>query len=786
MNHFWSSFNSEVKSARLALLDSVELDVLDVQNAEWISTRAVFTDGVMYLHHASDEPFAALPLAGVRVVGHMAKPYIQILTETETLLLHLESQESNIRCLATLLAWSETRERGLEAKAWIPQPLFETMQETDKDELLVCKFSVHFTAPHASHSSSWQTVLGSLNRRGLLTLALDKGEPFKLDITQVPADCIRRVDSSLVSSEWVIFIVPDMGGPESVYLKLSTDNDFEDWFVSLRSFCKQTVYTTLSRNPLASVRFNHSFKVCVLSAKVRGSDEYNEFFDFSNTYVDVCFNDWIWARTPVHPTPDDAFWGQEFTFKELDKELAPLELVLRRTNSERPSELDSFLAKVIITDTGDPTERWVALESEEDPDLPLSLYISYQHTRTPVLDASFYEGMRAILRQKTNLRLAYDLVRGESKQIVSACDIFTDIYRGEFMHTEWIASLITLEVQKIAVEANSATTTDVLFRGSSLLSQALEKFMFLHGHEVLSKTIGRFVRKICASKDELELDPSKIHGTQAEVAAVAKVNRLAFEHYMTYLWTLIKNYTLPETFRYLMAHLRKELINQLGVTEAQAWNGLAAFIFLRFYCPALLNPRLFGLVDQTLPTSHQRALTLFAKILQSFANRVKLGSKQEWLLPLNRFLESHDAELVSYYQQISDWNKKIPLPRVPKQLPLKAFMGSHLTNPYLVDLGASYARLASWMASNYEFDKNWDTSLCSLYEECKRLTNKLKEICDNLEQPDPLPEQNDANSNTTLYTNWTSMLYSPDSSLLEAQYVKPPEKKSIFRLFRRS
>lgn len=784
LNHFWATFTSEVRSAKPHPLDFVDLDVLDVEHAEWVSARAHFENGVLSFSHGSDSPFASIKLSGLRIVGHMAKAYIQILNDNQTFLLHMDSHESNVKCLATLLAWSETRDRGIQNKAWTPKAQFGTVQSGEKEELLVCKFNVHFTAPHASDSSSWQTVLGTLDKKGRMSLSVDRGEIFALDITQIYADCIRRVDPSLVSSEWVIFIVPDMGGPESVYLKFSTDNDFEDWFVCVRGFCKQTVHTPLTRDVSQSIRFSHLFKVNILSGKTKGPDDTQAFFDFSNTYVDICFNDWIWARTSVHPSANDPFWGQEFVFKELDRDLAPLELVLRRTNTDRPSELDLFLAKVIIDNSDAGTERWVTLEADENTDVSISLYISFEHVKTPVLDSACYDGMQSILRKPSNFDIATTLVGSSSKLVMPTCELFTDIYRGEFMHTEWMTSLISSEVSSLAKENTKATGTDVLFRGSSLLSQALEKFMFLYGRDTLVKTVGRFVRKICASKDQLELDPSKINGaSDAEVGAIAKVNRLAFEHYLNYLWSLIKNHSLPETVQYLMTHLRKEMQEKLQATDAQVWNGLAAFIFLRFYCPAILNPRLFGLADQTLTSGNQRALTLFAKILQSFANRVKMGSKQDWLLHMNRFFESHDAELVAYYKKASSWTSDMPLARVPKQLPLKSFMGASLTNPYLVDLPASYARLADWIANNIEFNKDWDHATRLLYEESKKVSNQLRDVYAVLEEPDPLPTQ--PGDPVTLYANWTSMLYSPDSSLLDSHLVKAPEKKSLFRLFRR-
>lgn len=50
------------------------------------------------------------------------------------------------------------------------------------------------------------------------------------------------------------------------------------------------------------------------------------------------------------------------------------------------------------------------------------------------------------------------------------------------------------------------------------------------------------------------------------------------------------------------------------------WQALSAFVFLRFFVPAILHPHLFGLVEGLPPPGVHRTLKLIAKVLQSLAN----------------------------------------------------------------------------------------------------------------------------------------------------------------------
>jgi len=46
----------------------------------------------------------------------------------------------------------------------------------------------------------------------------------------------------------------------------------------------------------------------------------------------------------------------------------------------------------------------------------------------------------------------------------------------------------------------------------------------------------------------------------------------------------------------MFGNIRDEVINKFK-TGVEQYTAVSGFIFLRFFCPAILNPMLFGLVD---------------------------------------------------------------------------------------------------------------------------------------------------------------------------------------------
>jgi len=83
------------------------------------------------------------------------------------------------------------------------------------------------------------------------------------------------------------------------------------------------------------------------------------------------------------------------------------------------------------------------------------------------------------------------------------------------------------------------------------------------------------------------------------------------------------------------------------------YTAVGAFIFLRFFCPAIVAPEIEGLVTTVPSKEMRRGLTLIAKIIQNLANNVLFGAKEPYMFPLNEFLTHNIYRVTTFLREIS-------------------------------------------------------------------------------------------------------------------------------------
>jgi neurofibromin 1 len=83
------------------------------------------------------------------------------------------------------------------------------------------------------------------------------------------------------------------------------------------------------------------------------------------------------------------------------------------------------------------------------------------------------------------------------------------------------------------------------------------------------------------------------------------------------------------------------------------FTAVGAFIFLRFFCPAIVAPDADGLISGPPSKEMRRGLLLIAKVVQNLANNVLFGAKESYMFPLNDFLTQNIYRVTAFLREIS-------------------------------------------------------------------------------------------------------------------------------------
>ncbi|KAG8517233.1 RAS protein activator like-3, partial [Galemys pyrenaicus] len=193
----------------------------------------------------------------------------------------------------------------------------------------------------------------------------------------------------------------------------------------------------------------------------------------------------------------------------------------------------------------------------------------------------------------------------------------------------------------------------LLFRENTLATKAIDEYMKLVAQDYLQETLGELgaggqvVRRLCASTDDCEVDPSKCPGPELpqHQARLRNSCEEVFEN------IIHSNDWFPAELGTVFSSW-KEACKAQG-SEALGPRLVCASLFLRLLCPAILSPSLFGLAPEHPAPSPARTLTLIAKVIQNLANHAPFGEKEAYMDFMNSFLEDHGPAMQRFLDQVA-------------------------------------------------------------------------------------------------------------------------------------
>lgn len=141
---------------------------------------------------------------------------------------------------------------------------------------------------------------------------------------------------------------------------------------------------------------------------------------------------------------------------------------------------------------------------------------------------------------------------------------------------------------------NAKLEANLLFRGNTLLTKSLDLHMKRLGKEYLEETLSEKLREINDKDPECEVDPNKV-SSQHELDR----NWRRLINCTEEVWRSIYNSVqrCPQELRLIFRHIRACADDRYGdYLRTVQYSSVSGFLFLRFFVPAVLNPKLFGLL----------------------------------------------------------------------------------------------------------------------------------------------------------------------------------------------
>ncbi|KAL2105217.1 hypothetical protein VUR80DRAFT_8749 [Thermomyces stellatus] len=477
-----------------------------------------------------------------------------------------------------------------------------------------------------------------------------------------------------------------------------------------------------------------------------------------NYFAEVILDGEVRARTTIKTHTKNPFWRAGYEFDDLQASSQYLSVVLKRVDghvdtSHQPQALlnvskqggpaEVMCGSVDIAidelERGRDHEQWLQILDDQQQCIGTMLVKLY-HEELIVLPEKEYQPLSELLHRFPS-GLTSQIAEAMPSNLRRLSEIFLNIFQVSGKAADWLMALVEDEIDGIGSQTSikkyrfsrrlrsndslESSTSDreqivrdmsrsltgeanLLFRGNSLLTQALEFHMRRLGKEYLQEVLGDKVVEINDMNPDCEVDPSRIRNGDELQQHWNQLIQLSTE-----VWDCIAGSAdlLPPELRHILKYIRAVADDRYGdFLRTVSYTSVSGFLFLRFICPAILSPNLFGLLHDLPRPRAQRTFTLIAKTLQALANMTTFGQKEWWMEPMNKFLTAQRRSMKELIDQVC----AIPADRSTKPLPAPystpvTIMGrlsptakeGFLSLPYLLDGSRNFAALVRlWVDAN--------------------------------------------------------------------------------------
>lgn len=257
--------------------------------------------------------------------------------------------------------------------------------------------------------------------------------------------------------------------------------------------------------------------------------------------------------------------------------------------------------------------------------------------------------------------------------LLSRALVFASLKSGRAL--DMLIALIDYEIDVADVKQEGE-----LFRSNSLACKFFTIYSKVIGLEFLWKTLARAINSLNhageleeakAGKAEageapladvglLEVDPERLAEKlerDVDAAVLAEVSSSQYQ-LLLYCGRIFKRLVdcmdnVPVEFKTVAARVKQGVAKKFTQNNAD-YKAVGAFFFLRFVCPAVMTPQVYGLLQNPPGETSQRYFVLMSKVLQNLANETLPGDKEDYMAPMNPFVQENLGALHKLIDNLAD------------------------------------------------------------------------------------------------------------------------------------